>query len=93
MSWTYFWLFAFCFGAVWFGRAEESEEQLIRNMVAEAVSRFNNGDARVIRELWDEDADYVGVDGTLTTGRTAIEELLANMLKANSGKVTQKGDD
>ena len=90
MSWTYFWLFAFCFGAVWFGRAEESEEQLIRNMVAEAVSRFNNGDARVIRELWDEDADYVGVDGTLTTGRTAIEELLANMLKANSGKVTQK---
>jgi len=33
-------------------------------MVAEAVSRFNNGDASVIRELWDEDADYVGVEGT-----------------------------
>ena len=67
MSWAYFWLFAFCIrlGAVSFGQAEESEEQLIRNMVAEADSRFNNGDASVIRELWDEDADYVGVDETL----------------------------
>jgi uncharacterized protein (TIGR02246 family) len=72
-----------------FGQAKESEERLIRNMVAEAVSRFNNGDASVIRELWDQDADYVGVDGTLTTGRAAIEELLGRMLKANSGKVTQ----
>lgn len=91
MSWTYFWLFAFCIclGAVSFGQAEESEEQVIRNIVAEAVSRFNKGDASVIRELWDEDADYVGVDGTLITGRVAIEELLGRMLKANSGKVTQ----
>jgi len=91
MSWTYFWLFAFCIclGAVSFGQAEESEEQVIRNMVAEAVGRFNNGDASVIRELWDEHADYVGVDGTLITGRAAIEELLGRMLKANSGKVTQ----
>ncbi len=47
------------------------------------------GDASVIRELWDEDADYVGVDGTLITGRAAIEGLLGRMLKANSGKVTQ----
>ncbi len=91
MSWTYFWLFAVCiwFGAVPFGQAKESEERLIRKMVAEAVSRFNNGDASVIRELWDQDADYVGVDGTLTTGRAAIEELLGRVLKANSGKVTQ----
>ena len=91
MSWTYFWLFAFCIcvGAVSFGQAKESEERVIRNMVAEAVSRFNNGDASVIRELWDEDADYVGLDGTLITGRAAIEELLGHLLKANSGKVTQ----
>lgn len=58
-------------------------------MVAEAVSRFNNGDVSVIRELWDEDTDYVGVDGTLTTGRAASEELLGRMQKANSRKVTQ----
>src|SRR5260370_22593354 len=91
MSWIYFWLFAVCiwFGAVPFGQAKESEERLIRKMVAEAVSRFNNGDASVIRELWDQDADYVGVDGTLTTGRAAIEELLGRVLKANSGKLTQ----
>jgi uncharacterized protein (TIGR02246 family) len=91
MSCIYFWLFALgiCFGAVSFGQVKESEEQLIRNMVAEAVSRFNNGDASVIRELWDEDADYVGVDGTLTTGRAASEELLGRTLKAHFGKITQ----
>ena len=40
MSWTFFWLFAFCicFGAVSFGQAEESEEQMIRNMVAQRPS-------------------------------------------------------
>jgi hypothetical protein len=43
----------------------------------------------VIRELWDENADYVGVDGTLTTRGAAIEKLLGHILKANSGKVTQ----
>jgi len=90
MSCAYFWVFALsiCFGAL-SGQAEERNEQLIRNMVAEAVSRFNNGDASVIRELWDEDADYVGVEGTLITGRAAIEELIGRMLKASAGKVNQ----
>src|SRR2546423_15019472 len=90
MSCAYFWVFALsiCFGAL-SGQAEERDEQLIRNMVAEAVSRFNNGDASVIRELWDEDADYVGGEGTLITGRAAIEELIGPMLKASSGKVNQ----
>src|SRR5260370_33960358 len=91
MAWTCFWLFTGCswLGAVPLGQAKESEERLIGKMVAEAVSRFNNGDASVIRELGDQDADYVGVDGTLTTGRAAIEELLGRVLQANSGKVTQ----
>jgi uncharacterized protein (TIGR02246 family) len=90
MSGVYFWVFALCmcFGAL-SGQAEEKDEQLIRNMVAEAVSRFNNGDASIIRELWDEDADYVGVEGTLITGREAIEELIGRMLKASFGKVNQ----
>ncbi len=90
MSCARFWVFALCscFGAL-SGQVEERDEQLIRNMVAEAVSRFNNGDVSVIRELWDEDADYVGVDGTLITGRAAIEELIGRMLKASSGKVNQ----
>ena len=93
MSSAYFCLlfaFCFCIGMVSFGQGGDIEEQVVRKMVAEAVSRFNEGDATVVRDLWDEDADYVGVDGTMVTGRAAIEEFLGHILKANSGRATQK---
>ena len=67
----------------------ESDDQVLRKMVAEAVNRMNLGDVETFRDFWDEEADYVGVDGRLLTGRKAMEDALGPMIKAGAGKVTQ----
>jgi len=66
----------------------QSDEDAIRHMVTEAVSRLNRNDARAIRELWDENADYVSVGGKLIRGRQAMEDFFAAMLKEGGGTQT-----
>ena len=51
------------------------DETRIRSMVDQALNRLNQGDTTAFDEFWDEDADYVGVTGTLTKGRTQIQAL------------------
>lgn len=69
--------------------AVEDDEQIIRNMVADAIRRLNAGDLSAIREFWDEDADYVSVDGQLLRGRNLLERFFSQMLKASDTRPTQ----
>lgn len=68
------------------GSVNPSDEQSIRNLVSQAINRLNGGDATAVSELWDEDADYVGVDGTLTRGRERIQALFSAMVKSGAGQ-------
>ena len=55
-------------------------------MVDQAISRLNRGDVSVFADFWDEDADYVGVDGKLTKGRGQIQSLFLQMGKSGTGQ-------
>lgn len=62
-----------------------SDESTIRQMVADAVRRLNDGDLTAIDESWDENADYVGLDGRFIHGRRAMREFFAQLLKTGAG--------
>ena len=66
-----------------------SDESTIRQMVEDAVARINQGDLTAIDEFWDENADYVGLDGRFVHGRQAMREFFAQLLKTGAG--TQAG--
>jgi len=53
-----------CLGTVFAASGHEEDERTIRNMVDQAISRLNKPDATAFDDLWDENADYVGVDGS-----------------------------
>jgi uncharacterized protein (TIGR02246 family) len=58
-------------------------------MVTDAIRRLNAGDLSAIREFWDQDADYVSVEGQLIRGRDALEGFFSQMLKASDTRPTQ----
>jgi len=66
-------------------RSRSRDEDTIRQMVADAIRQLNQGDLTDIRAFWDEDADYVGIDGQFLHGRQAMEEFFAKLLKAGFG--------
>jgi uncharacterized protein (TIGR02246 family) len=76
-------------GIVGMAQTNKDDEQIIWNMVTDAIRRLNVGDLSAIREFWDEDADYVGVDGQMLRGRTALESFFSQMLKASATRPTQ----
>jgi uncharacterized protein (TIGR02246 family) len=41
-----------------------------------------------VADFWDENADYVGVDGTVTKGRAQIQALFSGMAKSSLGQQT-----
>jgi hypothetical protein len=55
------------------------DEQIIRNMVNQAIERLNKGDTTAILGYWDDNADYVGVDGTLIKGKPQIQALFGRL--------------
>jgi uncharacterized protein (TIGR02246 family) len=73
------------FGVINSPAARASDESTIRQMVADAVRRLNQGDLTAIEEFWDEDADYVGIDGQFIHGRQAMRGLFAQLLKTGAG--------
>jgi uncharacterized protein (TIGR02246 family) len=73
------------FGVVNSPVARASDESAIRQMVTDAVRRLNQGDLTAIDEFWDEDADYVGIDGQFIHGRQAMRGLFAQLLKTGAG--------
>jgi len=68
---------------------EQDDERIIRRIVTEAVRRLNEGDTSVIREFWDEDADYVSVQGQVIRGRPGLEAFVSEMTTANESRPTQ----
>jgi len=66
----------------------DEDERIIRGMLVQAVSRLNRGDLTALDALWDETADYVGVNGRLVKGRAAIQALFSQMANRSSGQQT-----
>jgi hypothetical protein len=64
-------------GVVYGGSASEEDERTIQGMVDQAVARLNKGDVSALDDFWDENADYVGVDGTLIKGAGSDAEILS----------------
>lgn len=62
-----------------------NDESTIRQMVADAVTQLNQGDLKAIDQFWDENADYVGIDGQFIHGREAMRDFFAQLLKAGGG--------
>jgi len=73
---------------LWAVQTGQSDEDSIRHIVTEAVDRLNHGDATAIRDLWDENADYVSVGGKLIRGRRAMEDFFARIPKEGGGTQT-----
>ena len=76
-TWTSVWLVgtALLITAVHSDSMSNSDEEVIRAMANQAVDRLNKKDPTVFTDFWVEDADYVGVNGTLTKGRANIQAL------------------
>lgn len=77
-----------CLGTAFAASGHEADERTLRAMVDQAISRLNRGDVTAFEDLWDDQADYVGVDGMLTKGRQEIQALFREMTKAGTGQQT-----
>jgi len=87
-SWSYVALLGFsvCLGVIHAASSGNEDERTIRNMVDQAITRLKRGDVSAVADFWDEDADYVGVDGKLTKGRAEIQSLFRRMGKSGTGQ-------
>lgn len=55
-------------------------------MVDQAIVRLNRGDVTAFDDFGDEDADYIGVDGRLTKGRSEIQSPFRQLQKGSAGE-------
>ncbi|MCI0663822.1 MAG: SgcJ/EcaC family oxidoreductase [Acidobacteria bacterium] len=67
----------------------QADEQAIRMMVDQAISRMNKGDITVVEDFWDENADYVSVDGRLIAGRAQMKAFFSEILRLSAGGIQQ----
>ena len=90
LPWSYIGLIAFSLYlvAIQAAPSEQEDERTIRAMVDQAILRLNRGDVTAFEDFWDKDADYVGVDGRLTKGRSQIQSLFREMAKGGAGQQT-----
>ncbi|PYU35741.1 MAG: hypothetical protein DMG31_03240 [Acidobacteria bacterium] len=89
MSWNWLLLvLVLCLATAAAPAARQTDEAAIRQIVADAIRRLNQGDLIAIREFWDENADYVGIGGEFIHGRPAMEAFFAQLLKAGFGTET-----
>jgi hypothetical protein len=70
-------VFPVCLGAAVAASSREESERIIRAMVNQAINRLNQGDVTAFDDSWDQNADYVSVDGRLIQGRRQIQEFTA----------------
>ena len=73
-----------CLGAVYSTSTNEEDERTIRGMVDQAVARLNKGDVSALDDFWDENADYVGVDGTFIKGRAQMQVFFRKMAESST---------
>ena|SRR5215813_11176005 len=69
--------------------SNEEDEQILRRMADEALSRLNKGDLTVFEDFWAQDADYVSVQGKLITGRAQIQAFFRELMKSGAGQAQQ----
>jgi uncharacterized protein (TIGR02246 family) len=69
--------------------SNHEDEQTIRGMTDQAISRLNKGDLTVFEDFWATDADYVSVDGRLITGRDQIQAFFRELIKSSAGQSQQ----
>ncbi len=74
-----------CLGVVYAASTNEEDERTIRGMVDQAVARLNRGDVSALDDFWDENSDYVGVDGTLIKGRAQMQTFFRKMAESSTG--------
>jgi uncharacterized protein (TIGR02246 family) len=88
LSWGYVLLIALLLslGAVYAASTNEEDERTIRGMVDQAVARLNKGDVSALDDFWDENADYVGVDGTFIKGRARMQAFFRKMAESSTGQ-------
>jgi len=91
LSYSFFGLIAgfVCLGMINTASSSQEDEQTIRRMVEQAISRLNKGDVTVIEDFWAQDADYVSVDGRLITGRAQIETFFHELAKSSGDRAQQ----
>jgi uncharacterized protein (TIGR02246 family) len=61
----------------------DGAETGIKASTAEYQKAFNAADAKTAAALWTAEGEYIDADGTVTTGREAIEKSLAEFFKAH----------
>ena len=76
--------FLVCLSIVY--RASTNDERTIRGMVDQAVARLNAGDLSALDDFWDENADYIGVDGTFIKGRSQMHAFFRKMAESSKGQ-------
>jgi len=88
LSWSYVAPMALlvCLGTVYAASVNEEDERIIRGMVNQAVTRLNKGDISALEDFWDENADYVGVDGMLIKGRAQMQAFFRKMTESSKGQ-------
>ena len=74
-----------CLGTVYPASTNKEDERTIRGMTDQAVARLNKGDVSALDDFWDENADYVGVDGTLIKGRAQMQAFFRKMAESSTG--------
>ncbi|PYU19167.1 MAG: hypothetical protein DMG30_24990 [Acidobacteria bacterium] len=57
----------------------------VRFACGRAPVRLNHGDRNAIDQYWDENADYVGIDGQFIHGRQQMRDFFAKLLKSGAG--------
>ena len=62
--------------------ATETPQAGIKSITEEYVKAFNAHDSKAAASLWTADGEYIGVDGQVVRGQTAIESALAADFKA-----------
>ena len=62
----------------------QDDERTIRSMVEKSIARLNKGDITAFEDFWDENADYIGVDGTMLHGRSQIQEFFRKLMPSNA---------
>src|SRR5262245_22347629 len=63
------------------GVSRPGDEDAIRATAREFAAAFNKGDARAIAAQWTENGECIDADGTMVTGRAAIEQAFAEYFK------------
>ena len=76
-------------GMMFAAPTKNESERVIRSMVEQAITQLNKGDLTAFDDFWDENADYVSVDGRLIKGRLGIQAFFREMAKSSAGRPQQ----